>query len=87
MLQFLSDEELESRVTSITIRYTEVDAIEDAIESLEQLFNATPAACRKDLDLLAEALTNLKIIREKIEDEEGYEMIYKLYRRETLENG
>ena len=87
MLQFLSDEELESRVTSITMRNNEAKAIEEAIYSLEQLFKATPAACRQDLELLAEAITNLKIINEKIEPEEGFEMIYNLYRRETLNNG
>ena len=87
MLQFLSDAELESRVTSITMRNTEADAINDAIYSLEQLFNATPAACRQDLELLAEALASLKLINEKIEKEEGFEMLYKLYRRETLKNG
>lgn len=87
MLQFLSDEELESRVTSIIMRYQEADAITDALYSLEQLFEATPAECRQDLELLAEAITNLKIINEKIEQEDGYEMIYKLYRREGLNNG
>lgn len=87
MLQYLNEEELESRVTSITMRNSEADAIEDAIYSLEQLFNATPAACRQDLDLLAEALASLKIISGKIEHEEGYEMIYNLYRREILKNG
>lgn len=87
MFQFMSDEELESRVTSITMRNSEADAINDAIYNLEQLFNATPAACRQDLELLAEALASLKIISSKIEHEEGYEMLYKLYRRETLENG
>ena len=87
MLQFLSDAELESRVTSITMRYTEADAINDAIYSLEQLFNAVPAACRQDLELLAEALASLKIIKEKIEPEEGYEMLYNLYRKEKINNG
>ena len=82
MLQFLSDAELESRVTSITMRYQEAESINDAIESIEQLFNATPATCRKDLDLLAEALILLETIKEKIEKEEGYEMLYNLYRRE-----
>lgn len=87
MLQFLSDEELESRVTSITMLNSQAGAIEDALYSLEQLFKATPAECRQDLELLAEAIANLKTINEKIEHEEGFEMIYNLYRRETLNNG
>ena len=81
MIQFLNE------VTSITMLNSQASAIEDAIETFEQLFKATPAACRQDLELLAEALTNLKIINAKIEHEEGFEMLYKLYRRETLENG
>lgn len=87
MLQFLSDAELESRVTSITLRNTEADAITDAIYTIEQLFNATPAACRRDLNLLAEALTDLRLIKDKIEPEEGYEKVYNLYRKEGLSNG
>lgn len=87
MLQFLNDAELESRITSITMLNSEASAIEDAIYSVEQLFNATPATCRQDIELLAETLTNLKIINSKIEHEEGFEMLYKLYRRENLNNG
>lgn len=87
MLQFMSEAELESRVTSITLRNTEADAITDAIYTIEQLFNATPAECRKDLNLLAEALTDLRLIANKIEPEEGHEKIYNLYRRESKSNG
>ena len=85
MLQF-SNEELESRVTAITIRNTEADVIEDAINTVEKLFMATPAECHRDLVLLAEALTDLRIIKDKIKPEEGFEKIYSLYRRES-ENG
>ena len=85
MLQF-SNEELESRVTAITIRNTEADVIEDAINTVEKLFMATPAECHRDLVLLAEALTDLRIIKDKIQPEEGFEKIYSLYRREN-ENG
>lgn len=87
MLQFLSDKELESRVTSITLRNTEADAIENAIYALGQLFNATPAECHEDLTLLAEALADLNLINSKIEPEEGFEKVYKLHRRESLNNG
>lgn len=87
MLQFLTDKELESRVTSITLRNTEADAIIDAIYTIEQLFNATPAECHKDLNLLAETLTDLRSINEKIESEEGYEKIYHLYGRGIINNG
>lgn len=87
MLQFLSDEELENSVTAITMRNSEAGAIEDAIYSLEQLFRATPGACRQDLELLVEAIASLKIINGKIENEEGYEKIYNLYRREAENNG
>lgn len=86
MLQFLSDAELESRVTSITLRNTEADAITDAIYTIEQLFNATPADCHKDLNLLAEALTDLRLINDKIESEEGFEKVYYLYGR-GINNG
>lgn len=87
MLQFLSDEELESRVTSITMRNAEADAIEDATYSLSQLFNSIPADCHQDLALLAEALADLYLIQAKIEPEEGFEKVYNLYRRESLNNG
>lgn len=87
MLKFSNEEELESRVTAIAVRNREADIIEDAINTVEKLFMATPAECHRDLVLLAEALTDLKVIKEKITPEEGFEMIYKLYRRESLENG
>lgn len=87
MLQFSNKEELESCVTAITIRNTEADVIEDAINTVEKLFMATPAECHRDLVLLAEALTDLRIIKDKIKPEEGFEMVYNLYRKENLENG
>ena len=87
MIQFLNDTEAESRVTAITVRNTEADVIDDAVDIVEKLFMATPAECHRDLVLLAEALTDLRIIKDKIQPEEGFEKIYSLYRRENLENG
>ena len=54
------------------------DTIEEAIYFLDKLFNAIPAEAESDLYLLSETLTNLNIVKNHIEDEEGYEKIYKL---------
>lgn len=87
----MSSAETESRVTAIvtaiTVRNIDADVLDDAINTVEKLFMATPAECHRDLVLLAEALADLRLIKDKIKPEEGFEMIYSLYRRENLENG
>lgn len=72
-------------VRSITITNSAADTIEEAIYFLKKIFNAIPAEAEADLYLFSETLTNLAVIKNHIEDEEGYEKIYKLrpYRKES----
>lgn len=78
-------EELSLKFSCITLTNSAADTIEEAIYFLEKLFNAIPAEAESDLYLLSEALTSLSIIKNHIEDEEGYEKIYKLrpYKKES----
>lgn len=76
---------MEDPVSSITLTNSAADTIEEASYFLEKIFNAIPAEAESDLYLLSEALTSLSIIKNHIEDEEGYEKIYKLspYKKES----
>ena len=80
---------MEDPKKSILITNSAADTIEDAKDVIIQLFNATPAEAEADLYLFSETITNLKIIKNHIEDDEGYEKIYKLrpYKKERLNNG
>ena len=75
---------MENPVRSITITNSAADTIEEAQYFLKKLFNAIPAEAESDLYLLSETITNLSIIKNHIEDEEGFEKIYKLrpYKKE-----
>ena len=71
-------EDLSTKFSCITLTNSAADTIEEAIYFLKKLFDAIPAEAESDLYLLSETLTNLKIVKNRIEDEEGYEKIYKL---------
>ena len=75
---------MEEPVRSITITNSAADTIEEAQYFLKKIFNAIPAEAESDLYLLSETITNLSIIKNRIENEEGYEKIYKLrpYKKE-----
>lgn len=75
---------MEDPVRSITMTNSAADTIEDALHVIINLFNAVPAEAEADLYLFSETITNLSIIKNHIEDEEGYEKIYKLrlYKKE-----
>lgn len=75
---------MEDPVTSITITNSAADTIEEAIYFLNKIFDAIPAEAQADLYLFSETITNLCMIKNHIEDEEGYEKIYKLrpYKKE-----
>lgn len=75
---------MEDPVTSITMSNIAADTIEDAIHVIKKLFNAVPAEAEADLYLFSETITNLSIIKNHIENEEGFEKIYKLrpYKKE-----
>lgn len=75
---------MEDPVRSITMTNSAADTIEDTIQVIKKLFNAVPAEAEADLYLFSETITNLSIIKNHIEDEEGYEKIYRLrpYKKE-----
>lgn len=77
---------MEDPVRSITMTNSAADTIEDALHVIINLFNAVPAEAEADLYLFSETITNLSIIKNHIEDEEGYEKIYKLrlYKKEGV---
>lgn len=69
----------QEKITAICLANYHYEDLENAFKTIEELFNACPGENRQDLDLLAEAYTNLKMILSKIEDEPGFEKLYKLY--------
>lgn len=69
----------QEKITAICLANYHYDDLENAFETIEELFNACPGCKRQDLELLAEAYISLKMILNKIEDEPGFEKLYKLY--------
>ena len=72
-------------VSTITMTNSAADTIADAIRVVQDLFNAIPAEAEADLYLFSETITNLSIIKNHIEDDEGYEKVYisRPYKRES----
>lgn len=75
---------MEDPIRSITITNSAADTVEEAIYFLNKIFDAIPAEAEADLYLFSETITNLSIIKNHIENEEGFEKIYKLrpYKKE-----
>ena len=69
----------QEKITAICLANYHYDDLKNAFETIEELFNACPDFKRQDLELLAEAYISLKMILNKIEDEPGFEKLYKLY--------
>lgn len=69
----------QQKITAICLADYHYEDLKNAFQTIEELFNACPGCNRQDLELLSEAYTNLKMILNKIEDEPGFEKVYKLY--------
>lgn len=70
---------LTTKITAISMANYHYDDLINAFQTVKELFDACPGENRQDLQLLAETYTNLKMILNKIEEEPGFEKVYKLY--------
>lgn len=73
---------MSDKITAITLTNTNADAINDALYTLEKLFDAVPGDAYMDLHILADAIAALKIVNNRIvDDEPGFEKLYQLEMR------
>ena len=73
---------MSNKITAITLTTTNADAIDNALYVLENLFEAVPGDAYMDLHILADAIAALKIVNNKIVDDNDISGFLKLYQLE-----